>query len=71
MDISFDEEQGIAPFQHSAVSREQYDFDERRKIVATDEGWSRSTGNHCRTRTVCAAPFQESSAALAGGSPRR
>ncbi len=48
--------------------REQYDFDERRKIVATDEGWSRKHWKSFAELGLCAAPFQESSGGLGGGS---
>jgi alkylation response protein AidB-like acyl-CoA dehydrogenase len=48
--------------------REQYDFDERRKIVATDEGWSRKHWKSFAELGLCAAPFPESSGGLGGGS---
>ena len=41
MDIQLTEEQELLRSSIQRFLREQYDFDERRKIVATDEGWSR------------------------------
>ena len=41
MDIQLTEEQELLRSSIQRFLRDQYDFDERRKIVATDEGWSR------------------------------
>jgi alkylation response protein AidB-like acyl-CoA dehydrogenase len=46
---------------------DHYDFDARRKIVATDEGWSRKHWSAFAELGLCAAPFQESSGGLGGG----
>jgi hypothetical protein len=43
------------------------DVDARRKIVATDEGWSRKHWKAFAELGLCAAPFQESSGGLGGG----
>ena len=58
MDIQLTEEQELLRSSIQRFLRDQYDFDERRKIVATDEGWSRrhwksfaelgSAGRHSR-----------------------
>ena len=44
MDIQFTEEQELLRSSVQRLLRDRYDFDARRKIVATDEGWSRRTG---------------------------
>lgn len=68
MDIQLTEEQELLRSSIQRFLREQYDFDERRKIVATDEGWSRRHWKSFAELGLCAAPFQESSGGLGGGS---
>src|SRR3954451_12292299 len=68
MDIQLTEEQELLRASIQRFLREQYDFDERRKIVATDEGWSRKHWSAFAALGLCAAPFQESSGGLGGGS---
>lgn len=68
MDIQFTEEQELLRSSIQRFLREQYDFDERRKIVATEEGWSRAHWKSFAELGLCAAPFQESSGGLGGGS---
>ena len=68
MDIQLTEEQELLRSSIQRFLREQYDFDERRKIVATDEGWSRKHWRAFAELGLCAAPFQESSGGLGGGS---
>ena len=68
MDIQLTEEQELLRSSIQRFLREQYDFDERRKIVATDEGWSRKHWKSFAELGLCAAPFQESSGGLGGGS---
>ena len=68
MDIQLTEEQELLRSTIQRFLREQYDFDERRKIVATDEGWSRRHWKSFAELGLCAAPFQESSGGLGGGS---
>lgn len=41
MDIQFTEEQELLRSSIQRLLRDQYDFDTRRKIVATEEGWSK------------------------------
>ena len=41
MDIQFTEEQELLRGSVQRLLRDQYDFDARRKIVASEEGWSR------------------------------
>src|SRR5438105_1435417 len=68
MDIQLTEEQELLRSSIQRFLRDQYDFDERRKIVATDEGWSRRHWKSFAELGLCAAPFQESSGGLGGGS---
>ena len=68
MDIQLTEEQELLRSSIQRFLRDQYDFDERRKIVATDEGWSRKHWSAFAELGLCAAPFQESSGGLGGGS---
>jgi alkylation response protein AidB-like acyl-CoA dehydrogenase len=68
MDIQLTEEQELLRSSIQRFLREQYDFDQRRKIVATDEGWSRRHWKSFAELGLCAAPFQESSGGLGGGS---
>jgi alkylation response protein AidB-like acyl-CoA dehydrogenase len=67
MDIQLTEEQELLRSSIQRFLREQYDFDERRKIVATEEGWSRRHWKSFAELGLCAAPFQESSGGLGGG----
>src|SRR3979411_1496910 len=67
MDIQLTEEQELLRSSIQRLLRDQYDFDARRKIVATDEGWSRQHWNAFAELGLCAAPFQESSGGLGGG----
>jgi alkylation response protein AidB-like acyl-CoA dehydrogenase len=67
MDIQLTEEQELLRSSIQRLLRDQYDFDARRKIVATDEGWSRKHWNAFAELGLCAAPFQESSGGLGGG----
>src|SRR5207249_8292486 len=68
MDIQLTEEQELLRSSIQRFLREQYDFDERRKIVATDEGWSRKHWSAFAELGLCAAPFREGSGGLGGGS---
>jgi alkylation response protein AidB-like acyl-CoA dehydrogenase len=68
MDIQLSEEQELLRSSIQRFLREQYDFDARRKIVATDEGWSRRHWKSFAELGLCAAPFQESSGGFGGGS---
>src|SRR6059036_1152967 len=68
MDIQLTEEQELLRSSLQRLLRDQYDFDARRKIVATDEGWSRKHWSAFAELGLCAAPFQESFGGLGGGS---
>ncbi len=67
MDIKFTEEQELLQSSIQRLLRDKYGFDARRKIVATDEGWSRKHWNAFAELGLCAAPFKESSGGLGGG----
>jgi len=67
MDIQLTEEQELLRSSLQRLLRDQYDFNARRKIVATDEGWSRKHWKAFAELGLCAAPFQESSGGLGGG----
>jgi alkylation response protein AidB-like acyl-CoA dehydrogenase len=67
MDIQLTEEQELLRSSVQRLLRDQYDFDARRKIVATEEGWSRKHWKAFAELGLCAAPFQESSGGLGGG----
>jgi alkylation response protein AidB-like acyl-CoA dehydrogenase len=67
MDIQFTEEQELLRSSVQRLLRDQYGFDIRRKIVATEEGWSRQHWNAFAELGLCAAPFPECSGGLGGG----
>jgi alkylation response protein AidB-like acyl-CoA dehydrogenase len=67
MDIQWTEEQELLRSSVQRLLRDRYDFDARRKIVASDEGWSRSHWSALAELGLCAAPFRESSGGLGGG----
>jgi alkylation response protein AidB-like acyl-CoA dehydrogenase len=67
MDIQFTEEQELLRSSVQRLLRDQYGFDTRRKIVATEEGWSRKHWKAFAELGLCAAPFPESSGGLGGG----
>lgn len=67
MDIQFTEEQELLRSSVQRLLRDQYDFETRRKIVATEEGWSRKHWNAFAEMGLLAAPFSEASGGLGGG----
>lgn len=67
MDIQWTEEQELLRSSVQRLLRDRYDFDTRRKIVATDEGWSRSHWNALAELGLFAAPFHESCGGFGGG----
>lgn len=67
MDIQFTEEQELLRSSVQRLLRDQYDFETRRKIVATEEGWSRKHWNAFAEMGLLAAPFAEASGGLGGG----
>lgn len=67
MDIQLTEEQELLRSSLQRLLRDQYDFEARRKIVATEEGWSRSHWNQFAEMGLLAAPFSEAVGGLGGG----
>ncbi len=68
MGIRLTEEQELFRSSIQRFLRDQYDFEQRLKIVATDEGWSRKHWSAFAELGLCAAPFPKSSGGLGGGS---
>jgi alkylation response protein AidB-like acyl-CoA dehydrogenase len=67
MDIQFTEEQELLRSSVQRLLRDQYDFDVRRKIVASEEGFSRKQWDAFAELGLLAAPFSESVGGLGGG----
>src|SRR5689334_11669127 len=67
MDIQFTEEQEMLRSSVQRLLRNQYDFDTRRKIVASEEGFSRNQWAAFAELGLLAAPFSESAGGLGGG----
>jgi alkylation response protein AidB-like acyl-CoA dehydrogenase len=67
MDIQFTEEQELLRSSVQRLLRDQYDFDRRRKIVASEEGWSRKQWAAFAELGLLAAPFSEDVGGLGGG----
>jgi len=68
MDIQWTEEQELLRSSIQRFLSDRYGFDVRRKIIATDEGWSREHWHAFAELGLCAAPFSEESGGLGGGS---
>ncbi|WP_407150422.1 acyl-CoA dehydrogenase family protein [Bradyrhizobium sp. ORS 86] len=67
MDIQFTEEQELLRSSVQRLLREQYDFDTRRKIVASEEGFSRKHWEAFAELGLLAAPLSEEAGGLGGG----
>ncbi|MFB6450207.1 acyl-CoA dehydrogenase family protein [Bradyrhizobium tunisiense] len=67
MDIQFTEEQELLRSSVQRVLRDQYDFDKRRKILASEEGLSRKQWEAFAELGLLAAPFSEDAGGLGGG----
>ena len=67
MDIQFTEEQELLRSSVQRLLRDQYDFDTRRKIVASEEGRSRKQWAAFAEFGLLAAPFSEDVGGLGGG----
>src|SRR5258707_1078470 len=67
MDIQFTEEQELLRSSVQRLLRDQYDFDARRKIVASEEGFSRKQWQAFAELGLFAAPFSEDVGGLGGG----
>lgn len=67
MDIQFTEEQELLRSSVQRVLRDQYEFDKRRKILASEEGFSRKQWEAFAELGLLAAPFSEDAGGLGGG----
>ena len=67
MDIQFTEEQELLRSSLQRLLRDQYDFDARRKIIGTEEGFSRKHWTSFAELGLLAAPFPEGAGGLGGG----
>jgi alkylation response protein AidB-like acyl-CoA dehydrogenase len=67
MDINFTEEQELLRSSVHRLLRDSYDFETRRKIVASEEGWSRKQWTAFAELGLLAAPFSENAGGLGGG----
>jgi alkylation response protein AidB-like acyl-CoA dehydrogenase len=67
MDIRFTEEQELLRSSVQRLLRDQYDFDARRRIVASEEGWSRMQWSSFAELGLLAAPLSEDAGGLGGG----
>ena len=67
MDIQFTEEQELLRSSVQRLMRDQYDFDARRKVVASEEGFSRKHWVAFAELGLLAAPFSEDAGGLGGG----
>jgi alkylation response protein AidB-like acyl-CoA dehydrogenase len=67
MDIQFTEEQELLRSSVQRLLRDQYDFDVRRKIVASEEGFGRKQWQAFVELGLFAAPFSEDVGGLGGG----
>ena len=66
MDIQLTEEQEMLRNSVQRLLREQYDFDTRRKIVATEQGWCRMQWDRFAEMGLLAAPLPEEFGGLGG-----
>src|SRR3984893_11717863 len=67
MDIQFTEEQELLRSSVQRLLRDQYDFDARRKIVASEEGFGSKQWQTFAELGLLAAPFSEGAGGLGGG----
>ncbi|WP_369724835.1 acyl-CoA dehydrogenase family protein [Bradyrhizobium sp. LLZ17] len=67
MDIQFTEEQELLRSSVGRMLRDQYSFEARRKIIASEDGWSRRQWGAFAELGLLAAPFSEESGGLGGG----
>jgi len=67
MDIQFTEEQELLRSSVQRMLRDQYSFEARRKIVASEDGWSRKQWETFAELGLLAAPLSEAGGGLGGG----
>ena len=68
MDITFTEEQKLLRSSVQRLLRDHYDFDARRKILASEDGFGRKQWDAFAELGLLAAPFSEEVGGLGGGS---
>src|SRR5271170_3905281 len=67
MDSEFTEEQSILQDSVERMLRASYDFDRRRGIIASEDGWSEPHWQEFANLGLLAAPFSEEAGGLGGG----
>ena len=67
MDFNFTEEQGMLRDSLAKMIRDQYDFEARRKVVASAEGWRKDMWMQFAELGLMMAPFSEEDGGLGGG----
>lgn len=67
MDFNFTDEQTMIRDSLSRLIRDQYDFDTRRKVVTSAEGWRPAMWAQFAELGLLAAPFSEEDGGLGGG----
>jgi len=67
VDIQFTDEQQLLRDSIQRLLRDRYDFDTRRKIIATEDGWSRKHWDAFAELGLLAAPFPEEYGGLGAG----
>ena len=67
MDIQLTEEQELLRSSVQRLLRDQYDFDARRKIVASEEGFSRKQWEAFAELGLLAAPFSQDAGGFGDG----
>lgn len=67
MDFNFTEEQTMIRDSLARLIREQYDFETRRKVVASKDGWRPEMWAQFAELGLLAAPFSEEDGGLGGG----
>ena len=67
MDFNFTEEQGMLRDSLAKMIRDQYDFEARRKVVASPEGWRQDMWMQFAELGLMMAPFSEEDGGLGGG----
>ncbi|MFT6509371.1 MAG: pimeloyl-CoA dehydrogenase small subunit [Parvibaculaceae bacterium] len=67
MDFSFTEEQTLLRNMVQGFLQDKYDFETRRKIVSSDEGWRKDYWQEWAELGLLAAPFSEEQGGLGGG----
>lgn len=67
MDFNFTEEQTMIRDSLARLIKDQYDFDTRRKVVASKEGWRPTMWAQFAELGLLAAPFSEEDGGLGGG----